>query len=103
MKHRTVEEGRALVASFVGSGMTSRAFAQESGCSLHTLHYWKKRVKDLDATSAAPERFVEVSKRAAGCGAAGVLTVTLCDVQVSFSTFPSAAWFGELLHSLRPQ
>jgi hypothetical protein len=102
MKHRTEEEGRSLVASFVGSGMTSRAFAQTSGIKECTLQYWKHRVKDLSAGDV-PSRFVEVSKRASGCGAAGVLTVTLCDVQVSFSTFPSAAWFGELLHSLRPQ
>jgi hypothetical protein len=83
--------------------MTSRAFAQTSGIKECTLQYWKRRMKDLSAGNVPP-RFVEVSQRPVGQhGVDAALTVTVCDVRVSFSTLPGAAWFGELLHSLRPR
>jgi len=97
MKHRTVEEGRALVTAFSASGLTAQAFAQEAGCSLHTLHYWKKRVKDIDASSAAPERFVEVSR---GAAIASAMSIQAGIVQVSFAVLPGAAWLSDFVAAL---
>jgi len=97
MKHRTVEEGRALVAEFSASGKTAQAFVRESGCSLHTLQYWKQRVKALDVSSSAPKRFVEVSRSAA---TASAMSIQAGIVQVSFAVLPGAAWLSEFVAAL---
>ena len=100
MKHRKIEDGRALVGAYLASGKSALAFSREAGCSFPALQYWKKRVKDLEAVQSESKRFVEVSK---GAAFARVMTVEIGGVRLSFDALPTAAWLSSLMAELRRQ
>jgi hypothetical protein len=88
--------------------VTTKVYAERHGLALHSLYYWRQKIKAAaepkvaetgDRNSAFVALRVEESvtiQRPGGC------TLTLGDgVRVEFSTMPSPEWLAALKHALQ--
>ena len=64
-RNRTQSEGEELIAEYVESGMTQRAFCEREGISVGTLAYWLRKVGRAETDE--------------GAGHAGLVEVQLID------------------------
>jgi hypothetical protein len=87
--------------------VTTKAYAERHGLALHSLYYWRQKIKAAaepkaeagDRSCAFVALRVEESvaiQRPSGC------TLTLGDdVRVEFSTMPGPEWLAALKHALQ--
>ena len=60
----TAEEWISLIQDYRASGMTKRAWCQENGIGLSSLHRWEQRLSaEFQESDGQSTRFVEVSVR----------------------------------------
>lgn len=66
----TAEEWLSLIQDYRASGMTKRAWCQENGIGLSSLHRWEQRLStEFQESDGQSTRFVEVSvRRSVGTG-----------------------------------
>ncbi len=89
----SAEEKRAVVARYVSSGKTQRAFCREAGITVPTLLAWRKA---LPRPVVRDGELVEVMLPAL---AEARLEVNGCTLRVGVGTSP--AWLGAVVRHLR--
>ena len=98
MKQRTLEDGRKLVAASEESGLSQNHIAKETGNTVCSLQYWRRRIKQAAGfgSDGSQNRFVEISVPSDGVGA---LKISLGELQISFSRLPAPSWMSEFVAS----
>jgi len=94
MKKRTQEEGRRLVAEFVGSGKTQRAYGEEIGLKPSVLQYWIRRVRRMEV-EGGKGRFVEITLPQSGGREA--MRVEFGNLRMTFPRLPDAKWLCDFV------
>lgn len=105
------EYWRAHVAELKRTGVTSKAYAEQHGLSVHSLRHWLSRINAESARGSAPqadafvalrlERAGSVSSRSGASAPSGCTLRCSSGWELELTALPSPQWLAGLSVALR--
>lgn len=83
------------IRAFERGGLTRRAWCAREGLSVSTLDYWRRRLRDVEASALVP---VVVSDAPT---AAKAIEISVAGMQLRVSSAVDADWLSRVLRGLR--
>ncbi len=103
MKRRSLEDGRVLVEKYLASGLTQERFAGKARIHVSILHYWLRRLREVEHRGTEPVRFVELTATQSMDSTSSASIETPDGFVVRFEQLPHSGYLVDLIRGLGKQ